>query len=90
MQDVQKLYDARVSGENLTPGQDILVNTIEDAYDIQEELLKMQDTSAVGFKISMTSQETQDLFQSKEPVYGPFTERQVVDGIELSDRKSVV
>ena len=38
MQDVQKLYDARVSGENLTPGQDILVNTIEDAYDIQEEL----------------------------------------------------
>ena len=85
MQDVQKLYYARVSGENLTPGQDILVNTIEDAYDIQEELLKMQDTSAVGFKISMTSQETQDLFQSKEPVYGPFTERQVVDGIELSN-----
>src|SRR5699024_3066171 len=84
MQDVQKLYDARVSGENLTPGQDILVNTIEDAYDIQEELLKMQDTSAVGFKISMTSQETQDLFQSKEPVYRQFTERQVVDGIELS------
>lgn len=85
MQDVQKLYDARVSGNMLTPGLDIEVDSVEAAYGIQDELLKMQGDSAKGYKISMTSPETQSLFDSHEPVYGPFTSRQVISDLSLKD-----
>lgn len=85
MQDVQKLYDARVSGNMLTPGKDIEIGSVEAAYEIQNELLKMQGDSAIGYKISMTSPETQSLFDSHEPVYGPFTTRQVIKELSLKD-----
>lgn len=85
MNDVQKLYDARLKGINLTPGQDIKTDTVEAAYELQTEILKMQKKSVKGYKISMTSPETQALFDSSEPVYGPFTASQVITEMSLSD-----
>lgn len=85
MSDAEKLYDARLKGTNLMPGQDIKTDTVETAYEIQTEILKMQDKSVKGYKISMTSAETQGLFDSSEPVYGPFTESQVITEMSLAD-----
>lgn len=85
MGDTQKLYDARLKGINLRPGQDIKTDTVEAAYKIQSEILNMQSESAKGYKISMTSPETQALFDSSEPVFGPFTERQVIFEMNLAD-----
>lgn len=85
MADAQKLYDARVKGINLTPGQDIETDTIEAGYDIQDEILNMQSESAQGYKISMTSPETQSLFDSSEPVFGPYTEKQIISEMSLKD-----
>lgn len=85
MGDAHKLYDARVKGINLRPGQDIKTDTVEAAYKIQDEIINMQSESAKGYKISMTSPETQALFDSSEPVFGPFTKRQVISEMNLAD-----
>lgn len=85
MNDAQKLYDARLKGINLKPGQDIETDSVEAAYHIQTEILNMQDETAKGYKISMTSAETQALFDSHEPVYGPFTAAQVITEMSLAD-----
>ncbi len=85
MGDAKKLYDARLKGINLTPGQDIETDTVEAAYEIQNEILNMQGEAQKGYKISMTSAETQGLFDSSEPVYGPFTAAQVISGMSLAD-----
>ena len=85
MRDAQKLYDARLKGVNLTPGQHIETDTVEAAYEIQNEILNLQNESAKGYKISMTSPETQSLFDSSEPVFGPFTEKQIISEMSLSD-----
>lgn len=85
MSDAQKLYDARLKGINLKPGQDIETDTVEAGYELQTKILKMQKKPAKGYKISMTSPETQALFDSSEPVYGPFTESQVITELSLAD-----
>ena len=85
MNDAQKLYDARLKRTNLRPGQDITTDTVEAAYEIQDEILNMQNESAAGYKISMTSPETQRLFDSSEPVFGPFTESQIISEMSLAD-----
>lgn len=85
MNDAEKLYEARQKGTNLTPGQDIVTDSVEAAYEIQNEILNMQGEAARGYKISMTSTETQALFDSEEPVYGPFTGTQVITEMSLSD-----
>ncbi|MGO1923034.1 MAG: 2-keto-4-pentenoate hydratase [Jeotgalicoccus sp.] len=85
MGDAQKLYYARLKGKNLTPGQDIETDTVEAAYEIQNEILNIQGETQKGYKISMTSAETQGLFDSSEPVYGPFTAAQVISGMSLAD-----
>src|SRR5699024_7370249 len=85
MTDAEKLYEARVKGKSLKPGQDIKTDTVEAAYNIQNEILSMQNASAKGYKISMTSEETQALFDSSEPVYGPFTDSQVITEMSLGD-----
>lgn len=85
MTDAEKLYEARLKGKSLKPGKDIKTDTVEAAYNIQTEILSMQNASAKGYKISMTSEETQALFDSSEPVYGPFTASQVITEMSLAD-----
>src|SRR5699024_11267851 len=88
MTDVEKVYEARVKRKSLKPGQDMQTDTDEAAYNIQNEILSMQNASAKGYKISMTSEETQALFESSEPVYGPFTAEQVITEMSLADYNS--
>src|SRR5699024_4508758 len=88
MKDAERLYEARKYGTVLKPGQDIKTDTVEEAYNIQTEILNMQDETVKGYKISMTSPETQALFDSNEPVYGPFTVDQVIAEMSLADYNS--
>jgi 2-oxo-hept-3-ene-1,7-dioate hydratase len=83
--DAKKLYDARLNGTNLKPGEDIETDTVETGYKVQTEILKLQKRSVEGYKISMTSPETQALFDSSEPVYGPFISDQVITEMSLAD-----
>lgn len=85
MSDAKQLFDARVNKEILKPGQNITVDTVEDAYKIQDEILALQSEDVKGYKISMTSPETQAMFDSSEPVYGPFTSSQIISQMRLSD-----
>ena len=85
MTDSKKLYEARLNGSILKPGQDIAADTVEAAYKVQKEILSLGKETAQGYKISMTSPETQRLFDSSEPVYGPFTGSQVISELSLTD-----
>lgn len=85
MTDAKKLYEARLNGSILKPGQDIAADTVEAAYKVQKEILSLGKETAQGYKISMTSPETQRLFDSSEPVYGPFTGSQVISELSLTD-----
>lgn len=88
MTDAERLYEARKAGTVLKPGQDIKADTVEEAYNIQTEILNTQNEAVKGYKISMTSLETQALFDSNEPVYGPFTAGQVITEMSLADYNS--
>ncbi|GAA0590620.1 2-keto-4-pentenoate hydratase [Virgibacillus siamensis] len=67
--------------------------SIVDAYEVQHQLTEMktlrnQDKLA-GYKISLTSEETQRLFDSTTPLYGALTQSSVSNGtIKLDDMLS--
>ncbi|WP_125587999.1 2-keto-4-pentenoate hydratase [Companilactobacillus jidongensis] len=42
----------------------------ETAYRVQDELTRLKNESVGGYKVSLTSQQTQDMFSSNEPLYG--------------------
>ncbi|GMA69879.1 2-keto-4-pentenoate hydratase [Leuconostoc litchii] len=46
------------------------VNTFEEAYQIQDAVLARKNAPVAGYKVSLTSQETQDMFKSDSPLYG--------------------
>ena len=55
------------------------------AYEIQHALTQMKVTHSneelVGYKVSLTSKETQELFKSDSPLYGALTTPSLSDGI---------
>lgn len=60
---------------------------LEEAYRIQHAFTrakKENDETLKGYKISMTSPETQALFNAKEPLYGQMTDKQITDTVSLS------
>lgn len=46
------------------------VTSVEDAYKVQFELMKLKKEAVGGYKVSLTSKETQDMFDSDCPLYG--------------------
>lgn len=71
--------------------EDIKVDNLTEAYDNQEALLDSKATlgeTVKGYKISLTSSETQELFNSIHPLYGAMTDKQIVDSVKLSDFNS--
>ncbi len=59
-----------------------------DAYNIQHQLTEQKSVNdndnLIGYKISLTSEETQQLFNSTTPLYGALTKTNLSDGsIEL-------
>ncbi|KAA8444876.1 2-keto-4-pentenoate hydratase [Weissella paramesenteroides] len=47
-----------------------VVTDEETAYRVQHRLTELKDEAVGGYKVSLTSQETQDMFDSDSPLYG--------------------
>lgn len=61
---------------------------LEEAYRIQHAFTKAKKENSEtlkGYKISMTSPETQALFDAKEPLYGQMTDKQITNQVSLSE-----
>ncbi|GAA3716269.1 2-keto-4-pentenoate hydratase [Salinicoccus jeotgali] len=87
MSTVEQLYTAYATNEPLELGT-LEIESREEAYSIQDEVLKMKEENGeilMGYKISLTSQETRDLFGSETPLYGAMTDVTVRRGISLKD-----
>ncbi|ASN06020.1 2-keto-4-pentenoate hydratase [Virgibacillus necropolis] len=64
-----------------------------DAYNIQHQITEkkatLKDDKLLGYKISLTSEETQALFHSTTPLYGALTQTSLSDGtIKLNNMQS--
>lgn len=83
-----ELYEAYIEKVPLALGS-IDVQSIEEAYQIQDKVLKLkvEDNEEVlrGYKVSLTSRETQEMFDHDEPLYGAFTQKNIISNASLSD-----
>lgn len=87
MSAAETLYNAYLNNDPLQRGV-IGVTNLKEAYEIQDEVLNMKIDSGEelsGYKISLTSDETQKLFKSDQPLYGAMTNRTIQESISLSD-----
>lgn len=88
MSTADELYEAYIEKVPLALGS-IDVQSIEEAYQIQDEVLKLktEDNEEVlrGYKVSLTSKETQDMFDHDEPLYGTLTQKNIINDATLSD-----
>ncbi|WP_054752006.1 2-keto-4-pentenoate hydratase [Piscibacillus salipiscarius] len=60
-----------------------VAQSLDEAYQFQSKLIKLETQNhnhLKGYKISLTSKETQDLFDAEEPLYGALTEDSVIGG----------
>ena len=81
------LYEARKRNVPVE-AKDINVNNLKEAYDIQDEILNLKKDDGEtlkGYKISLTSEGTQKLFNSTHPLYGAMTDKQIVKTVSLND-----
>ncbi|MFC4760953.1 2-keto-4-pentenoate hydratase [Fructobacillus durionis] len=68
------LYEAFKTGKALDVAkwQDV-VKEDDRSYLVQDELLRLKGEDVAGYKVSLTSEETQNMFDSNEPLYGAQT-----------------
>ncbi|CAH1851878.1 2-keto-4-pentenoate hydratase [Convivina praedatoris] len=67
----QALYQAYTSQVALDMAEwEDLVHDDETAYRVQARLMDLKGQAVGGYKVSLTSQQTQDMFDSKEPLFG--------------------
>ncbi|MEQ9764015.1 2-keto-4-pentenoate hydratase [Streptococcus jiangjianxini] len=67
---------------------DDVINDYETAYQVQDAFVDLRQEKVQGYKISLTSEETQRMFDSNEPFYGQETVTQFIQGpasLSLSD-----
>lgn len=77
----QKLFQALDQREPLAMEElDGLVQDIETAYQVQDAFVALRGEDVQGYKVSLTSEETQRMFDSTEPFYGQETVSQFVKG----------
>ncbi|GGI39655.1 2-keto-4-pentenoate hydratase [Mammaliicoccus stepanovicii] len=85
---VARFYDA-YENKSIIPNGILPSNITEHtAYDIQEGVLQRKEETEIhkGYKISLTSQETRDIFSSSTPLYGAMGETTVLNNrIYLND-----
>ncbi|MGQ3489686.1 2-keto-4-pentenoate hydratase [Limosilactobacillus mucosae] len=90
----QALYDAYKSGNPLLESEWEGVVTDDDtAYRVQDRVMALKNQEVGGYKVSLTSEETQKMFDSDSPLYG----QQVADHflkspaeVKLSDRMAAL
>lgn len=86
---VVELYEAYLQKKPIIcySDRDIDINK-EDGYDIQNfvvrKKVKQNNESIKGYKIGLTTVETQKLYNTNEPFYGIFTEKNIVYNSELN------
>lgn len=81
------LYQAYLSNQPLDKGR-LILNSREHAYQVQNEVLALKEKKGEvhkGYKISLTSQETQKLFNSDSPLYGQMTDVTIKNELSLSN-----
>lgn len=83
------LYEAYINNQPIPKDRIPAFLKKEQAYNVQhvltEQKTKLADENLAGYKISLTSKETQDLFDSDTPLYGALTTSSLAGGsIELS------
>lgn len=81
------LFQAYLSNQTLNKGH-LMLNSREHAYQVQDEVLALKERKGEvhkGYKISLTSQETQTLFNSDTPLYGQMTDVTLKNELSLSD-----
>jgi 2-keto-4-pentenoate hydratase len=86
----EQLFKAGKKNNPLPLGT-IEVHSDDEAYTIQDEVvrLKSEDGDALkGYKISLTNEETQQLFKSDKPLYGAMPESVVIESISLTEYNS--
>lgn len=72
----QALYNASVSGEPLTETDWKDVVTDDDtAYAVQNRVMELKAVPVGGYKVSLTSKKTQDMFNADSPLYGAQVDR---------------
>src|SRR5699024_1995047 len=83
-----ELYEAYIEKVPLALGS-IDVQTIKDAYQIKDEVLKWktEDNDEVlrGYKIRLTSKETQDIFNHDERLYCALTHKNIIIDESMTD-----
>lgn len=87
------LYEAYEKREGLEKDRVPALLEKQTAYAIQHELTKLKEERGndplKGYKISLTSPETQELFASDSPLYGALTNSAILDSeLRLSDLQS--
>lgn len=83
----EKLFKAYQNNQPLEKGS-LTLTSHEHAYQVQNEVLALKEANGEqhqGYKISLTSQETQDLFKSDSPLYGQMTDVTFKQSLSLSD-----
>ncbi|MFD1864519.1 2-keto-4-pentenoate hydratase [Planococcus chinensis] len=81
----EKLFNAYLQNEPI--GKDAIPADLEKstAYRIQHEVTSKKTSGSAeevkGYKISLTSPETRDLFQSETPLYGALTSSSLSEGV---------
>ena len=70
------LYEAAVKHEPLQEDQWKDVVTDDDtAYAVQDEVMRLKGLPVGGYKVSLTSKQTQDMFAADSPLYGQQVDR---------------
>lgn len=87
------LYEAYIEKQQISKDQIPVFLEKEAAYDIQHALTdkkaKLASEELAGYKISLTSPETQQLFNSETPLYGALTTSSIMEKtIELASLSS--
>lgn len=86
----EQLYQAYKENKPLVKGE-LDVHDVDTAYKVQDEVLALKEQAGeklAGYKISLTSKETQDLFDSDCPLYGGMTNVTVKNQVSLKDYNS--
>lgn len=83
----EKLYQAYTTQQPLAKGE-LTFTSKAAAYDVQDEVLALKEANGEthkGYKISLTSEETQQLFNSDTPLFGQMTDVTLKRELSLSD-----
>lgn len=70
------LYEAAVNHQPLHEDQwSGVVNDDDTAYAVQDEVMRLKGLPVGGYKVSLTSKQTQDMFDADSPLYGQQVDR---------------